>query len=178
MLRYPKPGFSPCDVRGQDEEVRVGANREIELLYREHGDRMWRALLAFTGNPDVASDAVAEAFAQALRRGDALRDPRAWIWRTAFVIAKGDMRERRRALPLVGEHLGSYEMEEPSLALMSALQELGEKARAMIVMHHASGYPVGEIAAILGVTDVRLGSCPSGQRGLAAGGGTRRSGVS
>jgi len=105
----------------------VGADREIELLYREHGDRMWRALLAFTGNPDVASDAVAEAFAQALRRGDALRDPRAWIWRTAFVIAKGDMRERRRALPLVGEALGSYEMEEPSLALMSALQELGEK---------------------------------------------------
>jgi DNA-directed RNA polymerase specialized sigma24 family protein len=41
---------------------------------------MWQAVLAFAGDPEVASDAVAEAFAQALRRGDAIRSPERWLW--------------------------------------------------------------------------------------------------
>jgi RNA polymerase sigma-70 factor (ECF subfamily) len=137
-------------------EVTRDATQAIELLYREHGARMWRGLYAFTGDPDVASDAVAEAFAQALRRGDALRDPKVWVWRAAFEIAKGDLRERRRVAPLEGEALGSYEMEEPDLVLLSALRKLGEKPRAAIVMHHASGYPIDEIAATLGVSSAAV----------------------
>jgi DNA-directed RNA polymerase specialized sigma24 family protein len=46
---------------------------QIEAIFREDGDRLWRAL-TFGGDPDLASDAVAEAFAQALRHADALRD--------------------------------------------------------------------------------------------------------
>jgi RNA polymerase sigma-70 factor (ECF subfamily) len=45
---------------------------------------MWQAVFAFAGDPEVASDAVAEAFAQALRRGDAIRSPERWLWRTVF----------------------------------------------------------------------------------------------
>lgn len=45
--------------------------------------RMWQTLLAHTRNPDIAADAVAEAFAQGLRRGVAVRDPAAWAWRSA-----------------------------------------------------------------------------------------------
>ena len=48
---------------------------EIERVYREGGARMWHAILAFAGDREVANDAVAEAFAQALRRGDQVRDP-------------------------------------------------------------------------------------------------------
>ena len=51
----------------------------LERVYRDHGDRLWRAVLAFAGDPEVASDAVAEAFAQALRRGDAIREPDRWV---------------------------------------------------------------------------------------------------
>ncbi len=63
------------------EPVVVEADSAVERIYREHGQRLWRSLAAFTGAPDVASDAVAEAFGQALRRGEELRDPVAWIWR-------------------------------------------------------------------------------------------------
>jgi hypothetical protein len=31
---------------------------EVERTYREQRDRLWRALLAFTGDPDVAGDAL------------------------------------------------------------------------------------------------------------------------
>ncbi len=54
----------------------VDGVQRLETLYRADGDRLWRALLAFAGDQDIASDSVAEAFAQALRRGVAVRDPR------------------------------------------------------------------------------------------------------
>jgi DNA-directed RNA polymerase specialized sigma24 family protein len=52
----------------QDVLVSGSDQKELERLYREQGDRMWRAVLAFAGDPEVAKDAVAEAFAQALSR--------------------------------------------------------------------------------------------------------------
>jgi len=63
----------------------------VERLYREQGDRMWRALLGFAGDPDVARDAEAEAFAQLLRRGAGVRDRERWVWRAAFRIAAGEL---------------------------------------------------------------------------------------
>jgi lactoylglutathione lyase len=46
----------------------VERDEQLERLYREQGAKMWRAVLAFAGDPEVADDAVAEGFAQALHR--------------------------------------------------------------------------------------------------------------
>lgn len=124
---------------------------EVERLYREQGDRMWRAVLAWAGDPEIANDAVAEAFAQALRRGDAVRDPERWVWRTAFRIAAGMLHERRRLGPEQDVGL-SYEMDPPARELVDALRRLSPRQRAAVVLHHAAGYPVREVAAILGST--------------------------
>src|SRR5438477_9077221 len=96
---------------------------ELERLYREQGQRMWRALYAYAGDPEVASDAVSEAFAQALRRGDAIREVDRWVWRSAFRIAAGEMK-RRRDVPVQAFVDATYEMEEPARELMSALRSL------------------------------------------------------
>jgi hypothetical protein len=45
--------------------ARVAATGEVEAVYRQDGDRLWRSVYAFAGNEEVASAAVAEAFAQA-----------------------------------------------------------------------------------------------------------------
>ena len=55
----------------------VDWRQSVEALYRDDADRLWRAVCAFAGDPDIASEAVAEAYAQALRRGPAVRDPAA-----------------------------------------------------------------------------------------------------
>ena len=57
----------------------VGDMDRVEAAYRAVHTRLWRALLAFTGDAELASDAEAEAFAQALRRGDAVEDVEAWV---------------------------------------------------------------------------------------------------
>ncbi len=128
----------------------VGNQNEVERLYRDQGGRMWRAVLAFTADPEVANDAVAEAFAQALRRREAIRDPERWIWRSVFRIAGGELKERRRRLPMQME--GSYEMEEPARDLVIALAVLPPKQRASVVLHDAVGYSAKEVATIIGST--------------------------
>lgn len=124
----------------------------LERVYREHGDRLWRAVLAFAGDPEVASDAVAEAFAQALRRGDQIREPDRWVWRAAFRIARGELKGRRdrdRSFPLREERYG---MDTETVELIEALRRLPPKQRASVVLHHGAGYPVREVAAIIGST--------------------------
>jgi RNA polymerase sigma factor (sigma-70 family) len=128
----------------------VERDEQLERLYREQGAKMWRAVLAFAGDPEVASDAVAEGFAQALHRGTKIRDPERWLWRVVFRIAAGLLADRRRTEPLGQE--ASYEMEEPARELVAALARLSPKQRAAVVLHHAAGYPVKEIADILGST--------------------------
>ena len=128
----------------------VERGERVERQYREQGARMWHAVLAFAGDPEVASDAVAEAFAQALRRGDAIRDPERWIWRTAFRVAAGELKQRSRTLPISVER--TYEMEEPARELVAALAMLSERQRATVVLHHAAGYPIRDVAAIVGST--------------------------
>jgi RNA polymerase sigma-70 factor (ECF subfamily) len=128
-----------------------GATQGLERLYREQGDRMWRALYAYAGDREVASDALSEAFAQALRRGSAIREPDRWVWRSAFRIAAGEMKRRRSELGGANVE-ATYEMEEPARELLEALHSLSTKQRAAVVLHHAGGYPVRDVAAIIGST--------------------------
>jgi RNA polymerase sigma-70 factor, ECF subfamily len=126
---------------------RVG---DLERLYRERGDRLWWALLAFTGDREVTNDAMAEAFAQALKRGDRIRVPERWVTRAAFRIAAGELKVRRREVALTRED--TYEMPEQARELQDALRRLPRKQRASVTLHHLGGYPVREIAAIIGST--------------------------
>lgn len=123
---------------------------QLERLYRAQGSRMWQAVLAFAGDAEVASDAVAETFAQALHRGNAIRDPERWLWRTVFLVAAGELKARKRSGSMPKED--SYEMEESAQDLLAALGTLPPKQRASVVLHDAAGYSAKEIAAIIGST--------------------------
>lgn len=122
----------------------------LETLYREHNERLLGAVLAFTGDKEVALDAVAEAFAQALRRGDAIRSPLPWVWRAAFRIAAGTLKSRGRERGSMPD--GGYEMTERAWDLLAALRKLPAKQRASVILHYYADHPVKEVAAIIGST--------------------------
>lgn len=134
-------------------DVRRSSPSSIEGVFEEEAQRLWWSVLAFAGDREIAHDAVAEAFAQALRRGDALRDPSAWIWRTAFKIAAGELKRRRRARVLED---APYTVPEP-VGLFEALERLSPRQRAALVLHHYAGYRLHEIARILGTTKGTVG---------------------
>ncbi len=145
---------APVLVDVRDATVRADVAR-IEEVYEEHGARLWRALFLYAGDREVASDAVAEAFAQALRRGDDLRSPERWIWRSAFRIAAGELSRRSREKGEVVE--GGYGVPEETAELLIALPRLTPKQRVAIVLHYYSGYSLKEVAKITGSTPSAVG---------------------
>lgn len=126
----------------------VDWSQSVEALYRQDADRLWRAVYAFAGDPDIASEAVADAYAQALRRGPVVRDPAAWIWRVSFRIAAGALKARRdeRQMPEASRHIDRYEDAD----LLAALRQLPDAQRAAIVLFYYADLPVREVARRLG----------------------------
>jgi RNA polymerase sigma-70 factor (ECF subfamily) len=139
----------------QDARVTEGTRGRIEEVYRADGQRLWRALLAWSGDREVTSDAVAEAYAQALRRGDELRNPSRWIWKAAFRIAAGELKARGRfsSAPMVE---AAYEPGDLTGSLLMALRQLSPMQRGSLVLHHFAGYRAGECARILGSTSAAV----------------------
>jgi DNA-directed RNA polymerase specialized sigma24 family protein len=123
---------------------------DLEQVYRDNGPRLWRSVLAYCGDRWIADDAVAEAFAQAIRRGEGLRTPERWVWTAAFKIAAGALKERRQTEALATE--GGSPDPEPPWDLIDALAELPDRQRASVVLHHYAGYSAFEIARMLGST--------------------------
>jgi RNA polymerase sigma-70 factor (ECF subfamily) len=122
----------------------------LEEVYRAHRERLWRSLFAFTGDRNVAEDALAETFAQALARGEEIERIDAWVWRTAFRVAAGQMKEREsRPLP---ERDQAYYLPEPVDHLVRALRRLSPRQRLAVVLHDYGDRPTHEIAAHLGTS--------------------------
>jgi RNA polymerase sigma-70 factor (ECF subfamily) len=133
----------------------LAALDEVEAVYRNDGDRLWRALYVFAGDAEVASDAVAEAFAQALRRGRAIRDVRSWVWRAAFRLASGDLKRRSYlvagAIPdrvVHDEHVDTQ--------LLAALHELTPQQRIALTLFYYADCPVREIARRTGMNQLAV----------------------
>jgi RNA polymerase sigma-70 factor (ECF subfamily) len=105
--------------------------------------------MAFTGNREITDDAVSEAFVQLLGRGDSVRDPARWVWRSAFKIAAGELARRRRPPPAFEAR--AVELPEPLDDVIRALAELPPKQRAVVVLHDFADRPTEEIAYVLGI---------------------------
>ena len=135
--------------------IGLEAESDIEALYRADADRLWRALYAFAGDAEIASDAVAEAYAQVLNRGGAVRDPAAWVWRTAFRISRGELRDRRRDL---SASLSSFDDldQYADTDLLGALRQLPDGQRAAVILFYYADLSARQIADRLGTNSLAV----------------------
>lgn len=126
----------------------------IERVYRDHRVRLWRALLGYCGDRDIADDALAETFAQALTLGDRIERPDAWVWRTAFRVAAGELKRRgRTAGATEGATLDAgYDLPEPIDHLLQALSRISPNQRLAVLLHDYADRPTAEIAQTLGTS--------------------------
>ena len=150
-----------------------------EVLSRalvEEGDRLYALALRTTRDPDLAADAVQEAFASALEKAEGFRgESRAgtWLHRIGFNKSIDLLRRRRRYEPLPEEesdeltadddrlaHGGSWARPpddvllgvEAKAALERALEDLTPLQRAVFELKETEDRPTGEVADILDLT--------------------------
>ena len=134
----------------------ASATERVRTLYESDHARLWRSLYAFAGSRDVADEAAAEAFAQLLRRGDDVADPAAWLWRSAFAIARGELQRRGG-----DEHLRMADdpvSREPDGVrdVLAQLDQLSPDDRELLVLCHVGGWKPGELAPLLDVSAATL----------------------
>jgi RNA polymerase sigma-70 factor, ECF subfamily len=131
--------------------VDVGTGRAdlYGQLFEEQGPRLWRLLVGVAGGRrDLAEDALAEAFARAIQRASGIRDPMAWIFRTAVRLVREELVRGDRALP---EQPVSEQRDLDGLYdLMNAMRSLSPNQRAAVILHYAEDLPVREVAKLMG----------------------------
>ena len=127
-----------------------GTNTEVEQLYRSQHQRLWRSVLLFSGDVQIADDSVAEAFAQLLKRGDAVHAPGRWVWKAAFRIAAGELQQRSSSTTLPDDIAEIAQPED--LRVATALLGLSPHQRSSIILHYFAGYTYKEVAKIIGST--------------------------
>jgi RNA polymerase sigma-70 factor (ECF subfamily) len=130
----------------QDAAVTERQTR-VEAVYRAEFPKLWRALYAYTGDAEIASDAAAEAFARAMRDEARIREIAPWAWRVAFRVAAAELRRRSTPLP---EGPSPVEMPHPVPELVAALRTLSPNQRLAIVLHDYADRPTSEVAEAIG----------------------------
>lgn len=124
-------------------------SNDVEAVYRTVHPRLWRSLLAYACDPELASDAESEAFTQALRRGDGIDDVSAWVWRAAFRIAAGMLAVRAQDRDAAARLRVEPVLDRSVLDFLALLGDLTEQQRACVALRYTGGFTAAEIADLL-----------------------------
>jgi RNA polymerase sigma-70 factor, ECF subfamily len=144
-------------------------------IFRRHRDRMWAVALRTVGDPEVAADAVQEAFLSAFRRADRFRGDSAvttWLHRITVNCAIDRVRRIRPTSPLPevdpADRHDRHGEAETALDVRAALATLPEAQRLALVLVDMHGLSVAEAAEVLDVPEGTVKSrCSRGRAALA-----------
>src|SRR5215467_7164323 len=157
----------------------AGDSEAFGTLFSRHSSRLWAVALRTVGDPEDAADALQEAMISAFRRAADFRgDSAVSTWLHRIVVNAAFDRLRRRpsrtvSWPSDPDELeafftpGTADATETRLGVDAALRMLPPQQRAALVLVDMLGYPVAEVAAILGVSQGTVKSrCARGRARL------------
>jgi RNA polymerase sigma-70 factor, ECF subfamily len=146
-------------------------------LFRRHRDQMWALALRITRDPEIAGDAVQEAFIAAFRGAGSFRGEAAvttWLHR---IVVNSCLDRLRRTKPVV--HLPAEDLSiladprdhhhsvDVRLDVRAALEQIPEGQRMALILVDMHGHSVAEAASILRVAEGTIKSrCARGRAAM------------
>jgi RNA polymerase sigma-70 factor (ECF subfamily) len=180
------------DERSDQELLRAHVEGDPEAfgeLFARHRDRLWAVALRTMGNPDDAADGLQDGMVAAFRRAGSFRGEAAvttWLHRVVVNACLDRLRaakiRRFDALPDDVDDRGTVvataarddrpeeaaEVAERRRRVLDALATLPPEQRAALVLVDMEGYPVAEVAEMLGCAEGTVKSrCSRGRTRLA-----------
>ncbi len=127
-------------------------------LYRRHAQELTVALALSLNDSEAAEDLAHETFLRAVAAEAVLRehpDPRGWLFRTGYNLARNWLRVAARRRHQVARR---YPVVPPaawedSIDLRSSLGRLSRRQRDAIVLHYYLGFGLEETADLLGCSE-------------------------
>lgn len=178
--------------RSDSELLRAHVEGDAEAfgeLFSRHRDRLWAVALRTMGNPEDAADGLQDGMIAAFRRAGSFRGEAAvttWLHRVVVnacldrlraakirrLEAMPDDVDDRGTLVATAEHDdepdAAAEVAERRRRVLDALATLPPDQRAALVLVDMEGYPVAEVAVMLGCAEGTVKSrCSRGRARLA-----------
>lgn len=144
---------------------------DVGRLFDEHHQSLYRYLVRFSGDADLAADAVQEAFLRLVERPPPDgAGARAWLFKVATNVVLESARTRSRRIrllaasaaraPVADEPRGPYDLveaEDQRRLVAEALAALPQKERTALLMRE-EGFSHREIAEAVGTTTGSVGT--------------------
>jgi RNA polymerase sigma-70 factor, ECF subfamily len=146
-------------------------------LFRRHRDQMWALALRITRDPEVAADAVQEAFIAAFRGAGSFRGEAAvttWLHR---IVVNSSLDRLRRIKPVaqlpdadlnvLADPADHHRSVEIRIDVRAALDQLPEGQRMALVLVDMHGLSVAEAARVLSIAEGTVKSrCSRGRAAM------------
>ena len=133
----------------------------LEVLYKEHYARVYRAVFALTRDKQITEDAVQEAFFKALNKLEQLKDKSkfgSWVTRIAVNEAKDILKNRalQRIVPIHDPiSLGSADKRISNLEVQDevdrVLVQLKLSDKEILILKYYCELSIEELAEVLGI---------------------------
>lgn len=144
---------------------------ELDALFAEHRDSLFRYLARYTGDPDLAEDLVQETFLKVVVQPPGTgENVKGWLFTVATNLAKDVRKTARRHEELLRQAGGIARLEQspadPSAEaeradawrrVRAGLDALNHKERTALLLR-ADGFAHREIAMALGTTTGSIGT--------------------
>jgi RNA polymerase sigma-70 factor (ECF subfamily) len=138
--------------------VSVQDQAAFDAFYLSSRARLLRQLTAMTADPELAKDALQEAYERAWQRWGRVRgldEPEAWVRTVAWRVAVSHHRRAAvaaRFLPMLRrESTVAPVASDEVLDVQTALRTLPADQRRVLVLHHMAGRSVEDVAEEVGV---------------------------
>ncbi len=130
---------------------------DFSAVYRDHRDRLVRALSISLQDDSLASEAVDEAFTRALHRWHVVGqfdEPHAWVYKTARNWAGSRFRRRRRDRKFAPKVARPDTVDAPTgdPALAAALRDLPAEHRNVLVLRYYLDWSIAATADALEIS--------------------------
>lgn len=142
----------------------------MAALFEAHFPRLFRVMNRLSGDSELASDVVQDAFVRLFQRGALPDEPEAWLISVAMNLFRNERGKATRRLRLLTPERGEYSLgdapsspEESATAgeelrnVRAALGRLPERDRRMLLLH-GEGYRYREIALALEMNEASVGT--------------------
>ena len=132
----------------------MGDNEYMQRVRSMEG-RLFRIAQAMLWRYADSADAVQEAvFRGWLKKGSLRQDAyfETWLIRILINECKDALRRRKREPAEIVEEVSGEERLCEDLCLRMALKSLPEKFRLPLLLHYMEGYPVADVASMLGIS--------------------------
>lgn len=128
---------------------------DIETILDRYGNLLYRLCFVMLQNESDAEDAVQDTLIRYFQKAPTFSDAeheKAWLLKVAANTCRDQLRFRARHTHIDLEDIQLAAPEAPDKTILEALMLLPEKYRLVLVLHYVEGYPVKEIAHIIGRT--------------------------